>query len=51
MKKVFTLKYWYNESCHAGKLKEVSEVFRQVKTMETLEENTRSIYMLSLIHI
>ena len=44
MKKVFTLKYWCNESCHAGKLKEVSEVLRQVKTMETLEENTRDTY-------
>jgi len=35
MKKIFTLEYRVDESWHLDKFKEVSEVFRQVKTMET----------------
>jgi len=44
MKKIFTLEYRVDESWHLDKFKEVSEVFRQVKTMETLKENTRYTY-------
>lgn len=44
MKKIFTLEHRVDESWHVDKLKEVSEVLRQVKTMETLEENTRDTY-------
>ena len=44
MKKFFTLEYRVDESWHVDKLREISEVLRQVKTMETLEENIRYTY-------
>ncbi|MFZ3135831.1 MAG: nucleotidyltransferase domain-containing protein [Thermodesulfovibrionales bacterium] len=48
MRRNFTLEFWIDEGWHVGKLKEVTGVFSQGKTLEELKQNIRKAYKLLL---
>ena len=46
MERHFALEYWVDDGWYVGKLKEVSGIFSQGKTLVELEENIRDAYAL-----
>ncbi len=48
MKRIFTLEYWQDDKWFVGKLKEISGVFSQGKTVEELKENIIDAYRMML---
>lgn len=46
MRKPFTLEYWRDDGWYIGRLKEISGVVSQGKTLAELEENIRDAYQL-----
>ena len=48
MKRQFTLEYWIDDNFYVGKLKEVSGIFSQGRTLKELRENIIDAYNLMM---
>ncbi len=44
----FSLEYWKDEDWYVGRLKEITGIFSQGKTLEELEQNIKEVFILML---